>query len=554
MAGEKIVEKSEAVTAGLKSDSSTKLINKDMGTVKSGKALDSISPVPPMVSTETGVNGGVDQGAVPEQGSYYSLASCCDYYYPGYNGNYNNGQSMASDNGFYLYYLPGYTPYTTGYIGSDGKQQPYTTSGYLQQPVSYGSDGMPCYSWCFTNGDLTYGTDSKSRNFKSMAGSNGSVKSNGFNSSKTNNALSNRNSSLPLNHKAQQFASSNFSKSSPQTQPLKQSNRFDSGFQPGCLLKFPSYTNQNQGFYNHYGSVNYQTNGRGWNGNYKFKPRENFNRNGAVEASTELTCGPRASGKCSSSSKPSSEDDQLRMSTLRNKYNKEDFSTEYDSAKFYVIKSYSEDDIHKSVKYDVWSSTPNGNKKLENAFGDAEGKASETGTECPVFLFFSVNGSGQFLGVAEMTGQVDFNQKKDFWQLDKWSGFFPVKWHIVKDVPNTQLRHIILENNDNKPVTYSRDTQEVGLKEGLEMLNIFKSYSEKSSLLDDFDFYEDRENLIKASRSFKTGSEAGAFQNRDPHKQFNEGEKENEEKSLETGITDSASSLIGLTENLSVNA
>lgn len=74
---------------------------------------------------------------------------------------------------------------------------------------------------------------------------------------------------------------------------------------------------------------------------------------------------------------------------------------------------------------------------------------------------FQVNGSGQFLGVAEMVGQVDFKRNMDFWQLDKWSGFFPVKWHIVKDVPNTQFRHIILENNDNRPVTYSRDTQEV---------------------------------------------------------------------------------------------
>jgi len=72
-----------------------------------------------------------------------------------------------------------------------------------------------------------------------------------------------------------------------------------------------------------------------------------------------------------------------------------------------------------------------------------------------------VNGSGQFVGVAEMIGKVDFNKSMDFWQLDKWSGFFPVKWHIVKDIPNSQLRHILLENNENRPVTYTRDTQEV---------------------------------------------------------------------------------------------
>ena len=60
-----------------------------------------------------------------------------------------------------------------------------------------------------------------------------------------------------------------------------------------------------------------------------------------------------------------------------------------------------------------------------------------------------------------MTGKVDFKKNMGFWQQDKWSGFFPVNWHIVKDVPNSQLRHILLENNDRKPVTYTRDTQEV---------------------------------------------------------------------------------------------
>jgi len=60
-----------------------------------------------------------------------------------------------------------------------------------------------------------------------------------------------------------------------------------------------------------------------------------------------------------------------------------------------------------------------------------------------------------------MIGRVDFNKSMDFWQQDKWNGYFPVKWHIIKDIPNPQLRHIILENNDHKPVTNSRDTQEV---------------------------------------------------------------------------------------------
>jgi hypothetical protein len=76
---------------------------------------------------------------------------------------------------------------------------------------------------------------------------------------------------------------------------------------------------------------------------------------------------------------------------------------------------------------------------------------------------FQVNTSGQFVGVAEMTGAVDFEKTLEYWQQDKWNGSFSVKWHIVKDVPNNILKHIILENNENKPVTNSRDTQEVSI-------------------------------------------------------------------------------------------
>lgn len=99
-----------------------------------------------------------------------------------------------------------------------------------------------------------------------------------------------------------------------------------------------------------------------------------------------------------------------------------------------------------------------------------------------------------------MIGPVDFSKNMDFWQQDKWNGFFPVKWHIIKDVPNPQFRHIILENNDNKPVTNSRDTQEVIFPQGTEMLNIFKNYASKTSILDDFGFYENRQKVMQEKR------------------------------------------------------
>lgn len=178
-------------------------------------------------------------------------------------------------------------------------------------------------------------------------------------------------------------------------------------------------------------------------------------------------------------------------------FNQEGFPVTYKDAKFFVIKSYSEDDVHKSIKYNVWASTPNGNKKLDAGYREAQEKSSD----CPVFLFFSVNTSGQFVGVAEMVGPVDFDKTVEYWQQDKWNGCFPLKWHIVKDVPNNILKHITLDNNDNKPVTNSRDTQEVKLEQGLEMLKIFKEHVSKTSILDDFGFYENRQKLMQEKRA-----------------------------------------------------
>ncbi|KAJ0094802.1 hypothetical protein Patl1_16949 [Pistacia atlantica] len=187
---------------------------------------------------------------------------------------------------------------------------------------------------------------------------------------------------------------------------------------------------------------------------------------------------------------------------LRDSYNRLDFITSYKDAKFFIIKSYSEDNVHKSIKYGVWASTPNGNKKLDCAYREAKEKERM----CPIFLLFSVNASAQFCGVAEMVGPVDFDKNVDYWLQDKWSGQFPVKWHIIKDVPNSQFRHILLENNDNKPVTNSRDTQEVEMEQGMEMLNIFKNYETYSSILDDFYFYEKRQKAIQERKAGEQAS------------------------------------------------
>ncbi|XP_073158109.1 uncharacterized protein [Henckelia pumila] len=183
-------------------------------------------------------------------------------------------------------------------------------------------------------------------------------------------------------------------------------------------------------------------------------------------------------------------------------FNLEDFKTDYKHAKFFVIKSFNEDNIHKSIKYGVWASTKLGNRKLDAAYRDAK----EMEGSCPLFLFFSVNGSGQFYGVAEMVGPLDFENDADYWNWGSWGGQFPVKWHIVKDVPSSLFHSICLENNDNNYVTQSRDSQEVDLEQGIKMIKIFKKYDAETSILDDFNFFEGREKVMQERKDKQRSS------------------------------------------------
>ncbi|KAF8637347.1 hypothetical protein AX17_002847 [Amanita inopinata Kibby_2008] len=165
-------------------------------------------------------------------------------------------------------------------------------------------------------------------------------------------------------------------------------------------------------------------------------------------------------------------------------YNPLDFDTKPVFARYFVIKSYTEDDVHKSLKYEIWSSTDPGNKRLDKAFKEASGRG-------PIYLFFSVNASGHFCGMAEMLTPVDYTRSSTVWASDKWKGVFRVRWIFVRDIPNVNLRHIKLNNTqERKPVTNSRDTQELLPDAGQEMLRIFHTHPAKTSLLQDFAFYE----------------------------------------------------------------
>lgn len=137
--------------------------------------------------------------------------------------------------------------------------------------------------------------------------------------------------------------------------------------------------------------------GRSWNSGEKLKTRSRLNEHGDSESyennhpdNSKHSLNPRADVGLSSAGDANASIPSP-VAIGKTAYNLSDFVTKYEQALFFVIKSYSEDDIHKSIKYNVWASTPNGNKRLDNAYRLAQERMAEKGTKCPVFLFFSVS-------------------------------------------------------------------------------------------------------------------------------------------------------------------
>jgi hypothetical protein len=182
---------------------------------------------------------------------------------------------------------------------------------------------------------------------------------------------------------------------------------------------------------------------------------------------------------------------------MLNSKNKDILSKINESDVFYVVKSFSEEDIHKGIKYGLWTSSTTGNETLETAFDYAK---KNCGT---VYLFFSANGSGRFVGFAKMTSSF-MKKKFPFWSQDnKWDGFFKVEWLVIKDIPFKIVKPIkfIMKDGIEKSIIFSRDVQEVPVVEARKLFNAFIEYPCTATILEHFEFYDLRqENYTKENK------------------------------------------------------
>ena len=174
------------------------------------------------------------------------------------------------------------------------------------------------------------------------------------------------------------------------------------------------------------------------------------------------------------------------------------------NSKFFVIKSFSEEDVHKSIKYNVWSSSKDGNLTLSNAFKITEENKGN------VYLFFSCNGSGRYCGLARMKTPCDENKTFGLWTQDgKWPGLFDVEWLFIKDVPFKEFKNVIITMKDGevKPISNSRDTQEVPFEQAKIMIQKISEYQNTNTILEHFEFYDMRQENYERNMQMNQNKE-----------------------------------------------
>lgn len=137
--------------------------------------------------------------------------------------------------------------------------------------------------------------------------------------------------------------------------------------------------------------------------------------------------------------------------------------------RFFVIKSNNADNVTLSKTKNVWSTLPQNEANLNQAFRESRN----------VLLIFSVKESGKFAGLARMNSESRRDGPAVGWVLPpgmsakQLGGVFKVDWLCRKELSFNCTAHLFNPWNDMKPVKIGRDGQEIEGKVGAELCRLF---------------------------------------------------------------------------------
>ena len=147
-------------------------------------------------------------------------------------------------------------------------------------------------------------------------------------------------------------------------------------------------------------------------------------------------------------------------------FTREEFDTALNKARFFIIRSANQENIHVSREYKEWATTRSN-----------EGRLNEAYTTSPhVFFIFAVSKTPYFQGIARMSSPIS-SKVGIFWkntETIKLGGCFKVQWITTNTLFFNRVANFTNSYNDNEPLKKSRDGTEVDPKIGREVCLMFE--------------------------------------------------------------------------------
>ena len=167
---------------------------------------------------------------------------------------------------------------------------------------------------------------------------------------------------------------------------------------------------------------------------------------------------------------------------------------QYEHAYFFVMRSSAYDDIHKAMKYGIWTSTPENIKLLSDTYKKALSEKRK------VVLLFRVVSENVFNGAAELTSDYIEEQQFDlWWNKIKWKGIFNLNWIYAKNIDLNYLNQM----EGDKKIYELIDGSLLSSDNGLLLLGLFQHYDYKyqSSIFNFFSLFDQREDALIKTRT-----------------------------------------------------
>lgn len=165
--------------------------------------------------------------------------------------------------------------------------------------------------------------------------------------------------------------------------------------------------------------------------------------------------------------------------------------------RYVIITSTNPDDIHKSLKYGIWTSTKDVNIVLMKLFNE-----KRANKDIRIIMIFKLKGNDQICGCAELISDyIEEQQYNLWWERVEWKGLFNVKWLFMKNLSG--IYFIPEAQHQGNPAKFFDDQIDLGPYIGERILQYFcdAPFYYKNSLLKLFNGMDEREDDLISKRS-----------------------------------------------------